>query len=86
VRCSPQTFFILEAVARIICYAPSPRDAAFDLFVWLDALTVVPRLLSLPTYVIKGELEASYQWQRVLEACAHLRLLKLCRYYESAVR
>lgn len=53
-------------------------------FATQDALTVAPFLVSLATYVRLGDLAATARWQRVFEAFAHFRLLKLCRYHESA--
>ena len=68
-----------------MCYQPSPRHSASDPFIWLDVLTVIPFLVALGTYLPSGvAASSSTKAQRVFEAFAQFRLIKLCRYYEGA--
>ena len=73
--------FVVEAIARVTCYVPF-RDFVRDPFIWLDVLTVVPFLWALATYLPRQG-TAPEKAQRVIEAFAQLRLIKLCRYYEG---
>lgn len=66
-------FFTSEAVLRVSCYVPF-RRVVLDPFIWLDCLTPLPFLLNM---LFGFKLP-------ILTAWGSIRLLKLCRYFESS--
>ena len=73
VRALSGWFFTAEAVLRIACYIPL-RRVFLDPFIWLDCLTPLPFLIQT---VLRVQLP-------IMEAWSSIRLLKLCRYFESS--
>ena len=73
VRSFSGLFFTAEAVLRVACYIPL-RRAFLDPFIWLDCLTPLPFLIQT---VLRVQLP-------IMEAWSSIRLLKLCRYFESS--
>jgi hypothetical protein len=79
-------FFTAEAFVRVLCYEPTRAAALHDAFIWLDVLTILPFWLRVgcyphtltPAHYLISTGNKS-DWLRLVEACASLRLLKLCR-------